>query len=139
MTAEQLKHELFAAMHMSWPEARTVEDLPFQDYWRKTSVWLAFHAPHVGRDLMKRLITEHIAKCIEAERNGTEPKAPVVPEKVRAIWAEVETPSPLAGARSVGGDGTKEREETHFGAPFSGPTPGALRRTRKRMQQGELL
>lgn len=124
MTAEQLKHELFAALHMSWPKARTVEDLPFPDYWRKTSAWLAFHAPHIGCRLMQSLITEHIAKCIKAEQDGTEPVAPVVPEKVKEIWKKAEQSSPLDGAR------LGVREETHFSAPFSGPRPGVLRQGR---------
>ena len=128
MTAEAAKRELNAALHSQWPKARAADDLPFPDFWRKTGAWLAFHAPHVGDGLMRQLITDAIAECIRAEKDGKEPKAPEVSEKVRAIWAEVET----QGEKPA-------RPATHFAAPFSGPTPGALRRTRKLMMQGELL
>ena len=119
MTAEAFKRELGDALRTAWPDARAATDLPFSGYWRKTTAWLAFHAPHVGDELMRKLVTCAIAECLEAERSGREPVAHEVPAAVRAIWAELDEQVTTA-----------PQPETHFIAPFSGPRPGILRQGR---------
>lgn len=120
MNADAVRRELSDALSASWPDG-----VPFREYWRRAEEWLAFHAPHVGDGLMRKLITECVAVALLAERNGTPPVAPVVGEAVRKVWEDAQ------GA-------TAPRPETHFVAPFSGPRPEALRRARRSLVQNDL-
>lgn len=137
MTAEAVKRELDRALSGVWPEELREGRLPHAGYWRKAEAWLGFHAPHVGDALVEKLITELLAECLSAHERGEEPVAREVPEAVRKIWeaADRRTEGPAPG---------KAREEIATGrrapflAPMRGPTPGALRRTRKLMKQGLL-
>ena len=136
MTAEEVKTALGRAARRAWPNAAKASDLPFPEYWKGATDWLCFHAPHVGDRLMRDYIADVVRTAVDAEESGLKPAAPKVPDSVREIWAKVEPPSPLAGARSVGGVAGERRMP--FSAPMSGPRPGALRRTRRQMEQGRL-
>lgn len=149
MTVAAFRRELWDAIGSVWPSVPRGGMLPFAEFWSGTEKWLAFHAPHVGLELMRRLIDEAVATCLKAERDGSVPVAPVVPEAVRTIWA-AETPPPRAGACSVGEeagaaggtDGAMPRTPcaaaAGWGAPFGGLKISALRRARRQMVQGVL-
>ena len=150
MTADEVKAALAKAARRCWPDVKKASDLPFPDYWKAVTEWLTFHAPHIGDALLWKLIDDFAVSAKEAEERGLAPIAPRVSDEVKEIWSRVDPPSPLANARSVGGNasvGTGARSvgdkaapkpPSPFGAPFSGPRPGALKRTKRMMQQGSL-
>ena len=109
MTAEGAKATLARAAKLAWPNAAKASDLPFPEFWKSVSAWLEFHAPHVGDKLMREFIESAVQEAVDAEALGLEPRAWIVPESVRAIWASVE-------AANAGGDAPAPQE----GAAFQG-------------------
>jgi hypothetical protein len=65
-------------------------ELPFPEYWKGLTVYLTFHAPHLGEGFMRELIFDYVRVVIDAEKKGVVPQAPVVPEAVRAIWRKAD-------------------------------------------------
>lgn len=128
MTADEIKAALARAAKAAWPDAARASDLPFPDYWRRQTEYLAFHAPHVGDRLMDSLIAEAVAMAREAERNGTEPVAWVVPDRVRRIWDQADIGrAQLGHQHSLGGESAQlghhhcgAADAGHFSVPFSG-------------------
>ena len=90
MTSDEVKASLGRAVKRSWPKAAKASDLPFPDFWKGAAEWLAFHAPHVGDGLMRRLIADVVREAVLAEAAGAAPKPYRVSERVRAIWAMAE-------------------------------------------------
>lgn len=90
---------LSRAVKGAWPNVAKASELPFPEYWKGLTVYLTFHAPHLGEGFMRELIIDFVRRAIDAEKKGAVPKAPVVPEAVRAIWRRAERDPVLSQIR----------------------------------------
>ena len=86
MTADEVKTALGKAVRRAWPRAAKASELPFPDYWKGATEWLAFHAPHIGDELMGRFIADIVREAVCAEAAGTEPAARKISDEVKEIW-----------------------------------------------------
>lgn len=137
MTAAEVKASLAKAARRCWPNVTKASNLPFPEYWKAVTEWLTFHAPHVGDALMWKLIDEFAVSAKEAEERGLKPVAPIVPDKVKKIWSRAvkhRSKTLKAGTARV-----DPEPPSPFCAPFSGPKPGTLKRTKRLIEQGRLL
>lgn len=90
MSESEVKIMLSRAVKGAWPNVTKASELPFPEYWKGLTVYLTFHAPHLGEGFMRELILDYVRGAIDAEKKGVVPKAPVVPEAVRAIWRKAD-------------------------------------------------
>ena len=90
MSESEVKIMLSRAVKGAWPNVTKASELPFPEYWKGLTVYLTFHAPHLGEGFMRELILDYVRGAIDAEKKGAVPKAPVVPEAVRAIWRKAD-------------------------------------------------
>ena len=123
MTETAVKTILSRMVKASWPNVAKASELPFPAYWKGVTEWLIFHAPHVGDGFMRELIAFYVGKALDAEKNGVEPEAPVVPEKVREIWLRAERRDDVVESRrQEAWANAAERAaavKQRFSAPFS--------------------
>ena len=140
MTADEVKTALAKAARRCWPDVAKASDLPFPDYWKAVTEWLMFHSPHVGDALMWKLIDEYAVDAKKAEEQGRSPVAPKVTDAVRQIWANVQPAADGTANVQPAADGNTEpaAAEACFVAPFSSPGPRALKKAKKKLEQGSL-
>ena len=86
MTADEVKTALGKAVRRAWPKVAKASELPFPDYWKGATEWLAFHAPHIGDELMGRFIADIVREAVCADAAGTEPAARKISNEVKEIW-----------------------------------------------------
>ena len=124
MTEEAVKSTLSRMVKATWPNVTKASELPFPAYWKGVTEWLVFHAPHVGDGFMRELIAGYVEKAVRAERDGTTPEAPVVPEAIREIWRRADKREDIsAKRRQEAWDNAAERAaavKQRFSAPFGG-------------------
>lgn len=87
MKPEDAQAMLSRAVKRAWPNVAKASELPFPDYWKKQSEWLAFQAPHIGDKLAEQFVIAMVEKVKDAESRGLKPVPWIVPEKVKEIWA----------------------------------------------------
>ena len=139
MTADEAKAALARAVKRAWPNLAKASELPFPDYWKKQTEWLCFHAPRIGKKLMEEFVIAIIEKAKDAESRGLTPEPWIVPDKVKAIWANVDKAEHSSAIRT-GAAKTEEKREAwdhaaeraaevknRFTTPFSGPRPSSFR------------
>ena len=134
MTADEVKAALAKAARRCWPDVKKASDLPFPDYWKAVTEWLTFHAPRIGDALLWKLIDDFAVDAKWAVERGLAPIAPRVSDEVKEIWNRVDA----VVERKQESQQPEPKPPSPFGAPFSGPRPGALKRTKRMMQQGSL-
>ena len=134
MTAAEIKAQLSKAARRCWPNVTKASDLPFPDYWKAVTEWLTFHAPRIGDALLWKLIDDFAVDAKWAVERGLAPIAPRVSDEVKEIWNRVDA----VVERKQESQQPAPKPPSPFGAPFSGPRPGALKRTKRMMQQGSL-
>lgn len=86
MTEAEIKAQLSKAARRCWPNAAKASDLPFPDYWKSATDWLAFHAPHIGDKLIGQFIADIVRAAKEAEKRAETPASPRISDEVREIW-----------------------------------------------------
>ena len=89
MNAEEAKAMLARAVKRAWPNVTKASELPFQDYWKKQTEWLTFHAPRISKRLADEFVIGIIEKAKDASSRGLNPEPWIVSDKVKAIWANV--------------------------------------------------
>lgn len=94
MTPKDAAVALVRAAMKAFPDAEKPGDLPYSDYWKAQSEWLAFHAPHLGDRLMAEFIREMVTAAKVAEQDGRRPDHWTVPEKVKEIWKHADQDQP---------------------------------------------
>ena len=138
MTGKEIKEALAREARKAWPTVARASDLPFPDYWRNKVEWLTFHAPHIGDQMMRELISDAVTDAVLAEAAGKEPLCPPVPESVRKIWENHDLPGPaqpasLTDSSNLSTCGDSGRESTLI----SGGETASVRQ--QVMEQGRLL
>lgn len=86
MTEAEIKAALGRAVRKAWPNVAKASDLPFPDYWKSATDWLAFHAPHIGDKLIGQFIDNFVRAAKEAEKRAETPASPRISDEVREIW-----------------------------------------------------
>ncbi len=116
MTEKEVKEALARVARKAWPHVAKASDLPFPAYWRNVVEWLTFHAPHIGDQMMRKLISDAVRAAVLAEAAGKEPVCPPVPESVKRIWENHALPGPAQQASltdssnvATRGDGGRDR------------------------------
>ena len=86
MTEADIKAALGRAVRKAWPNVAKASDLPFPEYWKSATDWIAFHAPHIGDKLIGQFIADIVRAAKEAEKRAETPASPRISDEVREIW-----------------------------------------------------